>query len=271
MHQTCTPCTAGRAAAAQHRVPARPAPPGPSLFWPEAWSPALEPAIETPPYPLLDDPLLRLVRPALCPQFELCRSVDFDATWARCEQQLGARGLAPPYWASSWPGGQALARFVLDNPGWVAGRRVLDLGAGSGLCSLAAAASGAQQVLAADTDPRACQAVMANARHNGLEVTTVCADLIGAAGSAWDVVLAADLWYERFLAQRVNGWLFELAASGVEVLVGDVGRAFLPRAGLIELARHGVSAPEGFEQQAAVDGVVYRVVCSRENPRWPAH
>ncbi len=212
---------------------------------------------------------MRWVRPLLCPEFELCQSIDFDATWAHDEAQQGARGLAPPYWACSWPGGQALARHVLDNPGLVAGRRVLDLGAGSGLCSLAAARGGAQQVLAADIDARACRAVAGNARRNGLDVAVHCGDVLGGPAGAWDLILAADLWYERFLAQRVNGWLREQAANGAEVLIGDVGRAFLLRQGLVELARYRIAAADGFEQQALVQGRVYRLRSTRENTRRP--
>lgn len=212
---------------------------------------------------------MRFVRPSLCPEFELCLSIDFDATWERCELQQGARGLAPPYWARSWPGGQALARHVLDNPGLVAGRRVLDLGAGSGLCSLAAARGGAQHVLAADIDARACRAVACNARRNGLDVTVSCRDVLAGPAQAWDLILAADLWYERFLAQRVNGWLLGQAAQGVDVLIGDVGRAFVLRQGLIEVARHRIDVADGFEQQASVEGLVYRLRSTRENTRRP--
>jgi predicted nicotinamide N-methyase len=233
-------------------------------------NPARETPIEPPAPDVLDDPLIRFARPSLCPELELCRSIDFDATWARAEGRQGARCLPPPYWACTWPGGMALARHVLDNPGLVAGRRVLDLGTGSGLCALAAARGGAQHVLAADIDDRACRAVTVNARRNGLEVAVCCGDLLGGPGQGWDLILAADLWYERFLAQRVNGWLREQVAQGAEVLIGDVGRAFLLRQGLVELARHRIAAADGFEQQAAVDGVVYRLRSTRENTRRPA-
>ncbi len=203
-------------------------------------------------------------RPALCPELLLTRSTDFEATWEHCERQGGATGLAPPYWAATWPGGLALARHILDKPSLVKGRRVLDLGAGSGVCAIAAATCGASHVLAADIDPLACLAVAANAQHNGVEVATVCADLLGSAATAWDLILAADLWYERFLAQRVNAWLREQAAAGTEVLIGDVGRAYLQRGGLVELARYQMPANDGFEREALTVGVVYRLGFTRD-------
>lgn len=120
-------------------------------------------------------------------------------------------------------------------------------------------------MLAADIDPQACDAVARNALHNGVMVHTVCADVLDAATSSWDLVLAADLWYERFLALRVNAWLRQQNEAGVEVLIGDVGRAYLPRSGLLELARHAMPATDGFEREALTIGVVYRLVSSREN------
>ena len=124
-------------------------------------------------------------------------------------------------------------------------------------------------MLAADIDPLSCLAVAANARRNGVEVTTVCADLVGGPTSEWDVILAADIWYERFMAQRVGSWLHEQAASGVQVLVGDVGRAYLPRSGLVELVRHAMPAVDGFERDVLAVGVVYRLGSTRENTARP--
>lgn len=213
----------------------------------------------------LADPSVHRAKTWLCPELEIAQTSDFEATWERCEALRGRRGLAPPYWANPWPGGQALARHILDNPSLVAGRRILDLGAGSGLCAIAAAVRGAAHVLAADIDPLACQAVATNATINGVRVSTVCADLMNDAAPSWDLILAADLWYERFLAQRVNAWLRQQNDAGVEVLIGDVGRAYLPRSGLVELARHAMPAANGFEREALTVGVVHRLVSTRVN------
>lgn len=184
----------------------------------------------------------RVAAPPLCPELALHLASDLETLWAEQERRVGRTGLAPPFWGVAWPGGQALARHVLDNPGTVAGRSVLDLGSGSGIVGIAAAKAGARAVEAADTDGFALAAIAANASLNQVRLVTLGDDLIGAC-SRWDVVLAADLWYERFFAGRVTAWLGELAAGGTRVLVGDPGRAFFPRKGLEELQRYRVPSP----------------------------
>lgn len=184
--------------------------------------------------------------PPLCPEVPLHLATDFDELWAEQERRLGHDGLAPPFWGVAWPGGQALARHLLDAPGAVAGRSVLDIGSGSGLVAIAAAKAGARVVQAADTDAFALEAVRANARLNRVALATLGEDLVGTR-SRWDVVLAADLWYERFFAGRLNAWLREIAAEGTRVFLGDRGRAFFPRQGLAELQRYQVPS-QSFER-----------------------
>ncbi|MEO7811992.1 MAG: 50S ribosomal protein L11 methyltransferase [Usitatibacter sp.] len=203
----------------------------------------------------------RIAAPPLCPELRLHLAGDLDALWAEQERRVGRTGLAAPFWGVAWPGGQALARHVMDNPVTVAGRSVLDLGSGSGLVAIAAARAGARVVEAADTDDFARAAIAANASLNQVALATLAEDLIGAP-SRWDVVLAADLWYERFLAGRVTAWLSELAASGTRVLVGDRGRAFLRREGLEELQRYQVPSPS-FERDAVTATGVWQVGRSR--------
>ena len=181
-----------------------------------------------------------LAQTYLCSEIKLHLGSDIDQTWSCHELYVQQQGLPPPYWSQVWPGGQALARYILDHPNCVAGLRVLDVGSGSGLCAIAAAKAGASHVEAADIDIHACRAVMVNAHVNGVQLKTICSDLIGTQDNRWDVVLAADLWYERFLALRMTTWLKELSQSGVKVFLGDLGRAFLPREGLHELAQFNV-------------------------------
>jgi predicted nicotinamide N-methyase len=152
---------------------------------------------------------------------------DVIALWQRTEEEFGA-GQPPPFWAFAWPGGQALARYLLDHPALVAGRRVLDLGSGSGLVAVAAALAGASEVLASEIDPVAAAAVRLNARANDVPVLTVLGDVLDGAGEGADLVLAGDVWYERALADRVLGLLERARARGADVLIGDIGRAFLP-------------------------------------------
>ena len=153
---------------------------------------------------------------------------DAIGLWQRTEDELGA-GQPPPFWAFAWPGGQALARYVLDHAGLVAGRRVLDLGSGSGLVAIAAAKAGAATVLASEIDALAVAAIGLNARANGVPAPAVVGDVLNGDGEGAEVVLAGDVWYSRPLAERVLAFIGRARARGASVLVGDIGRAFLPR------------------------------------------
>jgi predicted nicotinamide N-methyase len=153
---------------------------------------------------------------------------DVLGLWQRTEDAFGA-DQPPPFWAFAWPGGQALARYVLDHPGLVAGRRVLDLGSGSGLVAIAAARAGAAAVTASEVDPLAVAAIGLNARANGVPALAVAGDVLDGDGTGADVVLAGDVWYSRPLAERVLAFLDRVTARGASVLAGDIGRAFLPR------------------------------------------
>jgi len=148
--------------------------------------------------------------------------------WQPTEDERGA-GQPPPFWAFAWPGGQALARYLLDRPGLVAGRRVLDLGSGSGLVAIAAALAGAAAVTASEIDALAVAAIRLNARANGVPVPVIAGDVLDGDGDGAQVVLAGDVWYSRELAGRVLGFLERATARGASVLAGDIGRAFLPR------------------------------------------
>jgi len=148
--------------------------------------------------------------------------------WQRTEDERGA-GQPPPFWAFAWPGGQALARYLLDRPGLVAGRSVLDLGSGSGLVAIAAAMAGAAAVVASEIDPLAVAAIGLNARANAVPVPVIVGDVLDGDGDGAQVVLAGDVWYARELAGRVLGFLERATARGASVLAGDIGRAFLPR------------------------------------------
>ncbi|KQU21002.1 nicotinamide N-methyase [Methylobacterium sp. Leaf94] len=192
---------------------------------------------------------------------EIILHVADEATelWQKTEDELEAIGLPPPFWAFAWAGGQALARYILDNPGLVAGRRVLDFASGSGLVAIAAARSGADHVTASDLDPFAIPAIGLNAAANGVagQIEAVSRDLIGTdPGSA--VVLAADIFYERDLAARVTDWLSGLHAGGATVLVGDPGRSYLPRDRLTELATYTVPVSRSLEDAEIKRSSVWR-------------
>lgn len=145
-----------------------------------------------------------------------------------------------PYWAHCWGGGLALARHVLDHPDCVAGRRVLDLGAGAGLVGIAAAKAGAAKVIAADVDPYALAALELNAALNGVALTPLLDDLTRGPPPAVDLVLVGDLFYDRDVAERVVAFLDRGLAAGVEALIGDPWRAYLPTARLRALADYSI-------------------------------
>jgi predicted nicotinamide N-methyase len=192
---------------------------------------------------------------------EIVLHVADEATdlWQKTESELEAIGLPPPFWAFAWAGGQALARYILDHPEAVAGRRVLDFASGSGLVAIAAAKAGALHVTASDLDPFAIPAIGLNAAANGVgdRIEAVSRDLIGSdPGSA--VVLAADIFYERDLAARVTDWLAGLHAGGATVLVGDPGRSYLPRDRLQELATYTVPVNRSLEDAEIKRSSVWR-------------
>jgi predicted nicotinamide N-methyase len=155
-----------------------------------------------------------------------------------------AAGFGPPYWAYYWAGGLALARYVLDNPAIVAGRRVLDLGAGSGLVAIAAAKAGAREIIAAEVDPYAVAALSLNIALNHAHASILHDDLLDAEPPAVDLVLAGDLFYAPALAARVAAFLDRCLARGISALVGDPWRADLPAMRLEELARYDVAETE---------------------------
>jgi predicted nicotinamide N-methyase len=153
-----------------------------------------------------------------------------------------------PFWSFPWAGGQALARYLLDHPDVVAGRRVLDLAAGSGLVAIAAALAGAADVTANDIDPYAAAAQELNAHANSVQLTVVMTDLLRTETDA-EVVLAGDVCYERELSDRMLGFLTRAHKRGAEVLLGDPGRTYLPRERLAEVASYDVPTTLALEDQ----------------------
>jgi predicted nicotinamide N-methyase len=150
-----------------------------------------------------------------------------------------------PYWAHHWAGGLALARYLLDNPGVVAGRRVLDLGAGSGLVGIAAAKSGAREVVAAEVDCYAVAALKLNMQLNGASISILRGDITSREPPEIEIVLVGDLFYSADLSERVAAFLERCANRGIRALVGDPWRACLPISRLAELARYAVTEGEG--------------------------
>jgi predicted nicotinamide N-methyase len=210
----------------------------------------------------------RIESAPLVPELKLLQASEVVPLWQASEQVLAAQGLPPPYWAFAWAGGQALARYLLDHPETVAGRRVLDFAAGCGIAGLAAARAGAARVEASEIDPFAAAAIALNAELNELHVALLLKDLTvetqtagdGRAGSRWDVILAGDVCYERPMAERVFGWLRERSAEGVLVLLGDPGRSYLPKHGLERVIAYAVQTSREIEDSDLRNAVVWRVL-----------
>ena len=187
-------------------------------------------------------------RPPHTPELELRLADEITPIWRLTEEALAEMGVPPPFWAFAWAGGQALARYVLDHPQAVAGKAVIDFAAGSGIVAVAAARAGAARVLAADIDPFCADAVALNAEANGVAVDFTCDDLLEAPPPAWaEVILAGDICYEKPLAERVMAWLGAARGAGVTVLIGDPGRSYFPREGLIKLAEYQVPTTRELE------------------------
>jgi len=183
----------------------------------------------------------RLGSVPLVPEIRLYQASEPMSLWQRTELAAGRTGLDPPFWAFAWAGGQALARYLLDHPEAAAGRHAIDIASGSGLVGIAAARAGAAAVTAYDIDPLAAAAITANAAANGVAVRDVRADVLGTDGPpGTDLVLVADAFYERELAGQVLRFLQRTRIRGAAVLVGDFGRAYLPRRHLVPLASYDV-------------------------------
>jgi predicted nicotinamide N-methyase len=198
----------------------------------------------------------RLAPVPFVPELVLHQADEPISLWV--ETEAGGREQPPPFWAFAWAGGQALARHVLDAPGLVAGRDVLDLATGSGLIAIAAARAGARPVTANDIDPLSLAAARANATANGVDVRFAEGDLLETDGR-YAVILAGDVFYSREMSGRVLPFLRRAAARGALVLVGDPGRAYLPTGGMIERASYDVPVPESLESVAIRHTTVWQV------------
>ena len=196
-----------------------------------------------------------LMAPPLVPEIRLYLATEVVLLWRATEEELEKMGVPPPYWAFAWAGGQALARYILDHPQSVAGKRVLDIGSGSGLVAIAAAKAGAASVLAADIDAFSTAAIGLNAAANGATVSVTQDDLIGVQGD-WDVILVGDLFYERPLAERLLAWLKPL---GRPALLGDPGRNYFPKGRTERLALYNVQTSRDLEDRDIRETGVYRL------------
>lgn len=202
----------------------------------------------------------QLATPSLVPEVKLHLATEVTPLWEATEAFLASNNLPPPYWAFAWVGGQALTRWLLDNPEQVRGKRVLDFAAGCGLSAIGAALAGASAAEAAEIDGFSIAAIRLNAAANNVAVEVICDDIVGQPNRGWDVVVAGDVCYERPMAERVFAWLRRLAADGVQVLMADPGRNYLPTHGLLRLASYSVPCTRELEDKEMREAKVYRIV-----------
>ena len=200
-----------------------------------------------------------IARAPLVPEIVLHLATEITPIWQATEAWLAEHNIEPPFWAFAWPGGQALARAVLDDPKLVAGKRVLDFAAGCGIAAIAAAQAGAALVEAAEIDPLALAAVRLNAALNGVVVATPPGDVVGAP-CRWDVIFAGDVCYEAPMTAHILPWLRSLVAAGAEVLIADPGRAYLPKAGLAPIARYSVPTTRELEDREVREVTIHRLL-----------
>lgn len=198
-----------------------------------------------------------IMAPPHVPEVRLHLADEAHELWLKTEEELEAIGLPPPFWAFAWAGGQGLARYVLDHPECVVGKRVVDFASGSGLVAIAAMKAGAREVLAADIDPWTGTAIGLNAALNGVGVGYRRDNLVGTDIEA-DVLLAGDVFYDQAFAAALVPWFDRLAGEGVAVLVGDPGRAYLPKDRLEQLAVYQVPVTRALEDSEVKKTTVWR-------------
>ncbi|MCW5735215.1 MAG: methyltransferase [Enhydrobacter sp.] len=205
---------------------------------------------------------LALERPAMVPEFRLWLATEYVPIWEATEAWMEQQNIDPPFWAFCWPGGQAIARYLLDNPVTVRGKRVIDFAAGSGVSSMAACRCGAAAVTANDIDLLSLVAARLNAEANGLAFEVSADDWLANPdrAPAADVVIAGDVCYEREMSGRALAWLRSHADAGRLVLLGDPGRNYFSAQGLEELARYEIPTSLQLENRGMRETVVWKVL-----------
>lgn len=198
-----------------------------------------------------------IMTPPHVPEIRLHLADEAHDLWLKTEAELEEIGLPPPFWAFAWAGGQGLARYILDHPEAVAGKRVLDFATGSGLLAIAAVKAGAGSVQAIDIDPWTGHAVSLNSRLNQVEIAFSNADIIGTTIDA-DILLAGDVFYDKSFAERLIPWFESLVETGKTVIVGDPGRSYCPRQRMQALATYEVSVTRALEDAEVKKTTVWR-------------
>jgi predicted nicotinamide N-methyase len=214
------------------------------------------------PYPA--DTFIRantvLTTAPLVPEIRLYLATEITPIWQATETWLAEHNVEPPFWAFAWPGGQALARHILDHPALATGKRVLDFAAGGGIAAIACAMAGALSVEASEIDDLALAAVGLNAATNGVDVM-LARDVVGAV-CRWDLILCGDICYEAPMTGHIMPWLSGMARAA-EIWIADPGRAYLPTTGLVRLATYQIETTLELEDSISREVGLYRLTGGR--------
>ena len=201
----------------------------------------------------------KLMAPPLVPEIKLHLAEESLPIWRKTEEELGEINVPPPFWAFAWAGGQALARYLLDNADLMRGRTVLDLGSGSGLTAIAAMQAGALSALASDIDTLSLAAIDLNASANGVAVSTSSEDQLKGPPRDADVILVGDLFYERALAEAVSAYIEAAARGGALVLIGDPQRSYFPKGRFEKAAEYRVPVTRELEDAEIKQTAVWKL------------
>ena len=201
----------------------------------------------------------QIVSPPLIPEIRLHLAAESVPLWQNTEEELGTLGLPPPFWAFAWAGGQALARYILDHRFIVRRRTVTDLAAGSGLVAIAAEIAGAEAVTAADIDEFARAAMKLNSALNNVCIAVTGDDLFQGPPPDCDLILVGDLFYEKSLAERALAWLASAQSEGIEVLIGDPARSYLPIDRLVRIVEYSVPVTRDLEDAEIKRSAVWQL------------
>ncbi|MBL0374067.1 methyltransferase [Rhizobium sp. KVB221] len=199
-----------------------------------------------------------VMAPPHVPEIRLHLADEAHELWLKTEEELEEIGLPPPFWAFAWAGGQGLARYVLDHPQSVAGKRVVDFASGSGLVAIAAMKAGATSVLSIDIDPWTESAIKLNGQLNAVTLGYSNADIIGKTLDA-DMLLAGDVFYDKGFAEQLIPWFEALTRAGIAVIVGDPGRAYCPRERMQALATYQVPVTRALEDAEVKKTTVWQL------------
>jgi len=194
--------------------------------------------------------------PAIVPEIKLHLATEVTPLWKLTEERLKSDNLPPPFWAFAWPGGQGLARFILDHPEMVQDKRVIDFASGSGVAAIAAMKVGAKEALATEIDPLAHEAITLNAALNNVHITNIGDLDMTKVPKGIDLIMAGDVCYNQAMSTRLLRWLWLCVAKGIRVVIADPGRAYMPREGLIHHATYVVPTSRDLEDQESRTVVV---------------